>query len=233
VQASSDAALTEDGMSRWLSIALLLTAPPTWASDVPKVLIPQVWVNSKDGQFHSPRCKRITGGMIRIARTVAKAQGYTSAKECALTDDAARKQWAEELKKGDEKTTRSGRVADRSRDGAPPPLATTTTRGSSSRAERTPERRPDPPPAPVSWNDLMAAQNFMDADRVIREQCAREWPTDLRMFGYCADRQKEAATYLKRMAPTGVDQEAFNRKRVECARSWPTDYRMRVYCETH
>lgn len=82
-----------------------------------------------------------------------------------------------------------------------------------------------------SWNDVMAASDYMDAFAVINRHCSGEWPANPRMQNYCAEKQHAAVAALKRGKPFSADDKTWNRARVSCAQEWPDDYAMRLYCE--
>ncbi len=82
-----------------------------------------------------------------------------------------------------------------------------------------------------TWNEVMRASDYFNAQSVMENQCKREWPADLEMFNYCMRKQGEALNVLKQGKPFGADQKRWNEARVRCAGEWPTDYSMRVYCE--
>jgi len=190
-----------------------------------KAVIPQVWVDEATSIFHSPACKLATKKMVRRARTVAKMQGIKPATECAMTDADAAKQWREELKKPISTITRAGGYSVGTGTSQPPSIQ------KSPATRRTPEvepRRQSAPPPPPTWNEMMAASNWTDAPKTIRDHCSREWPNDARMQTYCVDRQIEGLNALQKKEPFTPGERV---TRVQCAREWPDDFRMRKYCE--
>lgn len=70
-----------------------------------------------------------------------------------------------------------------------------------------------------------------DADQIIEQKCAEEWPSDFRMRRYCQEQQREGIVTLSQGQPASVSQEAFVIIRGKCAEEWPRDFRMRAYCE--
>lgn len=70
-----------------------------------------------------------------------------------------------------------------------------------------------------------------DADQIIEQKCAEEWPNDFRMRSYCQDQQREGVAALSQGRPASVSQDAFVIIRGKCADEWPRDFKMRAYCE--
>jgi hypothetical protein len=63
-----------------------------------------------------------------------------------------------------------------------------------------------------------------DANQIIEQKCAEEWPRDFKMRVYCETQQYES--YRALQASSGDETQ-----RGRCAQQWPNDYRMRQYCE--
>ena len=72
---------------------------------------------------------------------------------------------------------------------------------------------------------------YLNAEQVIRQHCAREWPEDYSMRNYCIGRQRDALAILKQGRPHDIPEDVFERIRSRCAAEWPEDYSMRQYCE--
>lgn len=208
--------------STLLLVVLSLTLAPVAVC----AALPQVWVEYATKTFHSPGCKRITSRMVRVPRSVAKIQRLAPAKECALTDAEAAARWNAMPASGRAGFTDFGDSVRRAP--ALPPI----------REERTssapPPRRSTSPaePAAPSRNEVFAASDFHDAERVINAHCANRWPGNPDMTAFCADRQIDALNKLKAGRPFGANEQAWNAARVRCKQRWPDDFAMRVYCET-
>lgn len=70
-----------------------------------------------------------------------------------------------------------------------------------------------------------------DTEQVIKQKCAREWPTDYNMQAYCQRQQREAVETLARGRPQDIPEYQFSIVRTKCASDWPDDFNMRAYCE--
>lgn len=71
-----------------------------------------------------------------------------------------------------------------------------------------------------------------DANQIIEQKCAEEWPNDFRMRRYCQEQQLQGMAVLSKGQPPSVSHDAFIVVRGKCAEEWPRDFRMRAYCET-
>jgi hypothetical protein len=72
---------------------------------------------------------------------------------------------------------------------------------------------------------------FLDAEKVLKEKCVSEWPTDFSMQAYCQRQQREAVQDLARGKPQDIPENQFSIVRSKCSAEWPTDFSMRAYCE--
>lgn len=66
----------------------------------------------------------------------------------------------------------------------------------------------------------------------IKEDCAREWPSDYSMQAYCVDKQISAVKTLQARVVPDMPPEVFDKIRKKCKEEWPHDYAMQDYCET-
>lgn len=72
----------------------------------------------------------------------------------------------------------------------------------------------------------------VDAEQIISQKCAEEWPSDFRMRSYCEGQQREGVATLQRDAPSDIGADAFRIIRGKCTEEWPRDFKMRAYCES-
>ncbi len=82
-----------------------------------------------------------------------------------------------------------------------------------------------------SPNSTARADDFADAERIIREHCEAEHRDDYRMLDYCIRQQREAVEALRQGAPPDVPADVFAQIRARAAREYPADYQMRRYAE--
>jgi TIR domain len=75
------------------------------------------------------------------------------------------------------------------------------------------------------------ADDYSDAEQVIKRHCQREWPSDYSMRNYCVKQQRDALAILKRGCPPDIPADVFVNVRARCADEWPDDYSMRAYSE--
>ena len=70
-----------------------------------------------------------------------------------------------------------------------------------------------------------------NAETLIRQHCAAEWPDDFQMRAYCEDQQAAAVTELNQAPASDIPSAAFQTIRAKCTEDWPGDFQMRAYCE--
>ncbi len=70
----------------------------------------------------------------------------------------------------------------------------------------------------------------MDAQKIIKEHCEGEWPTDFQMQSYCRDKQTEAARKLAQGKPSDVSEKQWNQIFGNCWSQWVNDFQMTEYC---
>ncbi len=87
------------------------------------------------------------------------------------------------------------------------------------------------PGSATTEDEAALANEYFDAEQVIRRHCESKWSDDYAMRSYCTKQQREALTALKQGCPQGVPEEVFLSVRSRCAEKWPEDYTMRLYCE--
>jgi len=75
------------------------------------------------------------------------------------------------------------------------------------------------------------ADNFENAEAIIRSHCKKECPNDFDMRSYCEAQQRRAVNQLKQGAPEDIPKDIFMQIRIKCASEWPTDFHMRRKCE--
>lgn len=203
-------------------LVLFLTA--MLLADTAPATVPQVWLDASTMVFHSPGCEKIGPDMQRMARTVAKMQGFAPAKECALTDAEAKERWKKDAAKyqvgsGFADFGDSVRRVPRTRSAKDSPSSGTQ------------PSRQKAVPSPPDRNAVMAATTLHAAEDGITTRCVRQWAGDTKMQEYCIEKQVQALSALRQGKPFGDDQDAWGAKRLKCASQWPDDYSMRVYCE--
>jgi hypothetical protein len=185
--------------------------------------MPQVWIDRGAGVYHSPKCPLISAQMPRMARSLAKMQKMTPAPECAVSDAEATRVWNELVAKKDPVTeARPGGFSQMSGTGRDLPATPKSAPPVKPKASK---------PAPVTWNDVMKASDFYEADRVMARTCQSQSHGDPKRFDQCVQKQAEAVATLKSGKPFGADEQRFNEARVRCANQWPHDYRKRLRCE--
>ena len=79
--------------------------------------------------------------------------------------------------------------------------------------------------------DMSDADNFENAEAIIRSHCKKECPNDFDMRSYCEAQQRRAVNHLKQGAPEDIPKDIFMQIRIKCASEWPTDFQMRLNCE--
>ena len=77
----------------------------------------------------------------------------------------------------------------------------------------------------------VSADDFADAEQIIREHCEAKHGDDYSLLDYCIRQQSEAVEDLKQGAPSHIPNEVFAKIRARFAREHPTDYEMRRYLE--
>ena len=78
---------------------------------------------------------------------------------------------------------------------------------------------------------LPHADDYSDAEQILKRHCQRQWPADYNMRNYCVKEQRDALATLKRGRPPDIPADVFAQVRAKCAEEWPDDYSMRVYSE--
>lgn len=73
-----------------------------------------------------------------------------------------------------------------------------------------------------------SADDYSDADQVIKEHCAAEWPDDFFMQKSSIEQQKQAVSKLKKGRPADITENEFSVIRKKAALDWPKDFFMRA-----
>ena len=72
------------------------------------------------------------------------------------------------------------------------------------------------------------ADDYSNADQVIKEHCAAEWPDDFFMQKSSIEQQKQAVLKLKKGRPADISENEFSVIRKKAALDWPKDFFMRA-----
>ncbi|RYE14122.1 MAG: hypothetical protein EOP45_20115 [Sphingobacteriaceae bacterium] len=73
--------------------------------------------------------------------------------------------------------------------------------------------------------------NYPDADKIIRESCEKEWPSDFAMQSYCIDKHHKALNTLRKGRPADIPEKQFEIIRKNAIREYPVDFAMQLYEE--
>jgi len=75
-----------------------------------------------------------------------------------------------------------------------------------------------------------SSESKMDAQKIIKEKCEGEWPTDFQMQSYCRDKQTEALGKLAKGKPSDLSETQWNQIFGKCWAEWENDFQMTEYC---
>ena len=78
---------------------------------------------------------------------------------------------------------------------------------------------------------LASADDYSDAEQVIRRHCKNAYPDDYSMRNFCTKQQRKALVVLKQGRPRDIPEDVFVQVRNKCAAEYPEDHTMRQYCE--
>lgn len=76
-----------------------------------------------------------------------------------------------------------------------------------------------------------AADEYPDAENLIRQRCQERWPDDFEMRAYCEEKQRQALAKLRHPNRTDVPEDVFRRIREKAVGKWPEDFEMQQYEE--
>jgi len=69
-----------------------------------------------------------------------------------------------------------------------------------------------------------------DYERVIKENCEKDWENDFSMRAYCEGQQLDAYDELFDIQPLDVPDDVFNTIKEDCEDDWGYDFSMQIYC---
>ncbi|RZJ94886.1 MAG: toll/interleukin-1 receptor domain-containing protein [Hymenobacter sp.] len=72
------------------------------------------------------------------------------------------------------------------------------------------------------------ADDYSNADQIIKEHCAAEWPDDFFMQKSSIEQQRQAVLKLKKGRPADISENEFSVIRKKAALDWPKDFFMRA-----
>lgn len=72
------------------------------------------------------------------------------------------------------------------------------------------------------------ADDYSDANQIIKEHCTAEWPDDFFMQKNCIEQQRKAVAELKKGKPADISESEFLIIRRKAALDWPKDFFMRT-----
>jgi hypothetical protein len=80
-------------------------------------------------------------------------------------------------------------------------------------------------------HSVVEVDSYSGADKIIKENCEKEWPNDFHMQSYCITKQRDGIKTLRKGKPTDIPQNQFESIRQRAALEWPDDFHMQAYEE--
>jgi hypothetical protein len=85
--------------------------------------------------------------------------------------------------------------------------------------------------APEAKDKKAVANEYSNAETIIKKKCAQDWPDDFSTRAFCEKQQREAVEKLKKGKPNDITDDEYLTLHGKCARDWPEDFSTRAFCE--